>query len=177
MRAMASSACSAEPATEQRYLVVDGRRWRREDPSIPPPLAAELRAELMSARRAVAVALRAQDRNALAAARARVQDAKVALGERGTPWWIEWEARSPSAQTQRATATTRALLRRRGEGKTICPSDIARANAGSAWRAAMPMIRALVNELAARRELVVLQGGARVKASQTRGPIRIALPL
>lgn len=58
----------------------------------------------------------------------------------------------------------------------ICPSDIARANAGPAWRAAMPMIRALVDELAARREVVVLQGGARVQPQRARGPIRIALP-
>lgn len=114
---MASSTCSADP----RYLVVDGRRWRREDPSVPAPLAAELRAELMSARRAVAVSLRAQDRSALAAARARVHDAKVALGERGAPWWIAWEARSSSARAERAAATIRALLHHRGQSKTMWP--------------------------------------------------------
>lgn len=41
----------------------------------------------MAARRAVGVALRADDTRAERAARNRVQRAKVALGERGTPWW------------------------------------------------------------------------------------------
>ncbi|MFI6072286.1 hypothetical protein ACIA5C_11920 [Actinoplanes sp. NPDC051343] len=39
----------------------------------------------MAARRDVGAALRAGDDTA--AARARVQAAKVAVGERGTPWW------------------------------------------------------------------------------------------
>ena len=67
----------AEPerTPDGRYIVVDGRRWRATDPSIPEALAAELRSELMAARRAVGA--REPD------ARARVQDAKVALGERG----------------------------------------------------------------------------------------------
>jgi hypothetical protein len=54
----------------------------------------------MSARRAVGAALRAGDAEAEQAARSRVQTAKVALGERGTPWWEQspderqarWEA-------------------------------------------------------------------------------------
>lgn len=46
-----------------------------------------LRHELMSARRAVGAALKADDAAAEQAARARVQRTKVALGERGTPWW------------------------------------------------------------------------------------------
>jgi uncharacterized protein len=74
-----------------RYVVVDGRRWRATDPSIPEPAAAVLRSELMSARRAVAAALRAGDDDALSAARGRVQRTKVALGERGTPWWEQTE--------------------------------------------------------------------------------------
>ena len=45
--------------------------------------------ELMDARRAVAAARRAADPAAERAARDRVHAAKVALGERGTPWWIE----------------------------------------------------------------------------------------
>ena len=43
--------------------------------------------ELMSARRAVKEAKRAEDAQALKSARARVNDAKVALGERGPVWW------------------------------------------------------------------------------------------
>ena len=72
---------------EQRWVVIDGRRWRATDPLIPEDVAAELRKALMSARRAVGAARRAGDPVAERAARDRVQAAKVALGERGTPWW------------------------------------------------------------------------------------------
>jgi hypothetical protein len=70
-----------------RYVVINGRRWRATDPSVPEDVAALLRQELMAARRAVGAALRAPDPVAERAARARVHRAKTALGERGTPWW------------------------------------------------------------------------------------------
>jgi hypothetical protein len=41
----------------------------------------------MSARRAVGRALKTNDEKAEKAARARVQTAKIALGERGPKWW------------------------------------------------------------------------------------------
>ncbi|XVU29590.1 hypothetical protein ACQPZJ_21685 [Actinoplanes sp. CA-054009] len=68
-----------------RFLVINGRRWRATDPAIPEGEAAALRKALMAARRDVGKALRAGEDPA--SARARVQIAKVALGERGTPWW------------------------------------------------------------------------------------------
>ena len=74
-----------------RHVVIRGRRWRATDPLIPEEQAAELRHELMDARRAVGAALRAQDPVAERAARGRVQAAKTALGERGTPWWEQTE--------------------------------------------------------------------------------------
>ena len=43
----------------------------------------------MAARRAVGRALRAGDDDTLRAARAAVHAAKVALGERGAPWWTD----------------------------------------------------------------------------------------
>ena len=76
-----------ERTPDGRYVVVAGRRWRASDPMLPEEVAAALRSELMSARRAVGAGLRAGDAEAVGAARARVQRAKVALGERGTPWW------------------------------------------------------------------------------------------
>jgi hypothetical protein len=76
-----------ERTPDGRYVVVDGRRWRATDPEIPEEVAAVLRRELMSARRAVGAALRKGDEPAEREARARVQAAKVALGERGDPWW------------------------------------------------------------------------------------------
>ncbi len=74
------------PTTEDgHFVVISGRRWRATDPAIPEEVAAVLRKVLMAARRDVGSALRSgQDP---APARARVQAAKVALGERGTPWW------------------------------------------------------------------------------------------
>lgn len=83
-----------------RYLIIAGRRWRATDPAIPEEVAAELRRRLMDARRAVGAALRADDPSAERLARDRVQRAKVALGERGTPWWeqddqarrLRWES-------------------------------------------------------------------------------------
>ena len=70
-----------------RYFVVRGRLWRMSDPSLPEARRAALTKELMAARRAVGTALRADDAAALAAARAAVDRAKVALGERGAVWW------------------------------------------------------------------------------------------
>ncbi len=74
------------PTTEDgHFVVIDGRRWRATDPAVPEEAAAELRRRLMAARRDVGTAKRAGEDTG--PARARVQAAKVALGERGTPWW------------------------------------------------------------------------------------------
>jgi hypothetical protein len=42
-----------ERTPDGRYVVIDGRRWRATDPLLPEDVAAELRTQLMSARRAV----------------------------------------------------------------------------------------------------------------------------
>ncbi len=72
---------------DQRYIIVDGVLWRASNPELSEARRSELVGELMDARRAVAGALKAGDAGAEAAARARVQAAKVALGERGPVWW------------------------------------------------------------------------------------------
>lgn len=72
-----------------RYLVVRGRLWRCSDPALDPARRAELTAELMSARRAKGVAMRAGDDVAREVARARVDAAKHALVERGAVWWTD----------------------------------------------------------------------------------------
>ena len=76
-----------EKTPDGRYVIIDGRRWRATDPSIPEERRKELVAELMDARRAVGAAKRGSDPEAEKTARARVHAAKVALGERGKPWW------------------------------------------------------------------------------------------
>ena len=78
-----------ERTPDGHYVIIDGRRWRATDPSIPEERRQELVNELMSARRAVGAAKRAGDEVAERAARDRVHAAKVALGERGPKWWEE----------------------------------------------------------------------------------------
>ena len=158
----------AEPAGgDDRYLVVDGRRWRATDPSIPDPLRTELVRELMAARRAVGAGGGAE---AVAAARRRVQDAKVALGERGSPWW---ERTAGEVSPARVEATARSLLRNRSADATVCPSEIARVVASPDWRREMAAVRAVASELAAAGALVVRQRGRPVADPVTaRGPVR-----
>ena len=76
-----------EKTEDGHYVVIDGRRWRATDPSIPEAERKRLVSELMKARRDIAKALRDKDEEAEAAARRRVNKAKVALGERGVKWW------------------------------------------------------------------------------------------
>jgi hypothetical protein len=80
----------APPTTpDGRYLVVKGRLWRRSNPALGTRQRALLVEALMHARRDVGRALRSGDPVAERAARARVHRAKVALGERGSPWWTD----------------------------------------------------------------------------------------
>lgn len=76
---------SPEKTPDGHFVVIKGRKWRATDPLVPDDVGARLRQHLMSARRAVRSATSAGDASAERAARARVQRAKVALGERGTP--------------------------------------------------------------------------------------------
>jgi hypothetical protein len=72
-----------------RYFVVAGRLWRRSNPALDPAERQDLVNELMSARRAVRDGDGKGDPEAIAAARRRVDAAKVALGERGPVWWTD----------------------------------------------------------------------------------------
>ena len=71
----------------ERWLVVDGRRWRRTDPSLPDDVVAALKSHLGRGRSAVRVGTKNDDPDAVATARRRVSAAKHGLGERGDPWW------------------------------------------------------------------------------------------
>jgi hypothetical protein len=79
----------AVPTADGRYVVIDGRRWRATDPAIPPARREELTRALMAWRREVR---RTKGTDEEPTARAGVQAAKVALGERGTPWWEQSDA-------------------------------------------------------------------------------------
>lgn len=90
-----------ERTPDGRYVVIDGRRWRATDPAIPAERRAELQRILMAWRREVR---RTRGTDGERASRDGVQAAKVALGERGTPWWEQsdeerrdrWEGDVPS---------------------------------------------------------------------------------
>ena len=97
----------------QTHIEIGGRRWRTTDPAIPEDDRTLMVAELMSARRAVRSALSNDDQSAERAARARVHDAKVALGERGFRWWDAANESSVRLR-EREQATARVLERVRG---------------------------------------------------------------
>jgi hypothetical protein len=65
-------------------------------------------------------------------------------------------------------------VRRRGPGRSICPSEVARAFGGD-WRALMPAVRAAAAALQDEGRITVTQKGAPVRADAVRGPIRLAL--
>lgn len=149
-----------ERTADGRYIVVKGRRWRAADSSIPEPLRAELVAALMTGRRMV--------RTHRDTARVMVHDAKVALGERGDPWWEPTE----NGRQQRIGATIRTLARARGE-KTFCPSDVARVVGGERWRELMATVRDVAVGLRDDGIVQIRQKGVNVKGTDFSGPIRI----
>ena len=73
-----------EPTDDEKWLVVDGRRWRRTDPAIPADELTRLKSHLGRGRGGVRAASTDAE---LAATRHRTQVAKVGLGERGPAWW------------------------------------------------------------------------------------------
>ena len=78
-----------EHTPDGHYVIIDGRKWRATNPNLPEDVRQKWVDELMSARRAVGAAKKANDKDAENAARDRVQTAKEALGERGPKWWDE----------------------------------------------------------------------------------------
>ena len=75
--------------SDGRYIVVEGRLWRAANPHLAREVRQALVNRLMGARRAVKAALATGDPHQLSEARAGVQSAKEALGERGPPWWTD----------------------------------------------------------------------------------------
>ena len=152
------------------FVIVNGRRWRSSDPAIPENLRTQLVKELMAARRAVRDGTTAVE---IRKSRRRVNDAKIALGERGPAWWLPVEG--PSINS-RIDAALRALLRSREPGRSICPSDIARIAGGAAWRALLPVVRERAVAMTKRGELEILRRGRLVKRDLTKGVLRYRFP-
>lgn len=90
-----------EHTEDGHFVVIDGRKWRATDPDIPAERRDELQRVLMAWRREVR---RTKGTDEERRSRDGVQAAKVALGERGTPWWEQsdaerrarWEADVPA---------------------------------------------------------------------------------
>ena len=74
---------------DSRYLVARGRLWRAANPGLTREERQHLVDLLMDARRAVAAARHSGEAAALRQARAQVNAAKLALGERGPVWWTD----------------------------------------------------------------------------------------
>ncbi|MEM0900207.1 MAG: DUF3253 domain-containing protein [Pseudomonadota bacterium] len=66
----------------------------------------------------------------------------------------------------------------RGAGKTICPSEVARALSPveAEWRSMMPAVREEAAKLQIEGEIEVTQKGLAVSVPEAKGPIRLGLP-
>jgi hypothetical protein len=80
---------SALATPDGRYIVVKGRLWRATNPGLTQAQRTTCVQALMDARREVKAALGDGDPERLARARRAVDQAKVALGERGPAWWSD----------------------------------------------------------------------------------------
>ena len=171
-----------------RYIVVRERLWRAANPALSSEDRATWTKALMAARREVGRARRDGDLAAVALARTRVDRAKRALGERGPVWWTDGGRdynrhlvqNTPYAEwfgdAARFAPAILELLHERG-GRSLCPSDVARAEEPRGWRAHMDTVRAVARHLARRGLLIITQRGRAVDPSAAiKGPIRLTLP-
>ena len=98
-------------------------------------------------------------------------------------WERDWEqvkycsdacrSHKPGAPDDQLEAAILQLLDQRGAGKTICPSEAARAVFPKAWELQMEPARAAARRLVSAGRIVITQGGVVVDPSQAKGPIRL----
>ena len=95
----------------------------------------------------------------------------------------ETESTPPEAPTDVVAAAIIALIAARGEGKSICPTDAARAIAATrgetddlAWRRWLPPVRAAAVGLARAGRLVIYRKGKPADPDNFRGVVRYGLP-
>jgi hypothetical protein len=85
-----------------------------------------------------------------------------------------WENADVATERQ-AERTILDLLAKREPGKTICPSDAARAIDPDGFRELMPLVRDAARQLVAEGKIEVTQSGKRVDLDKARGAIRLRL--
>ncbi len=61
-------------------------------------------------------------------------------------------------------------------GKTICPSDAARAERGDDWRSVMKLVRRVAIKLARTGRIAIYRKGKPVDPETVKGVIRLGLP-
>ena len=83
-----------------------------------------------------------------------------------------------SVTRERIAEEVMRLCEARGPGKTVCPSEVARAlEAGeAAWRALMPGVREVAVALAREGRIAVYRKGRAIQDPEAGGPIRLGLP-
>lgn len=68
------------------------------------------------------------------------------------------------------------LVRQRGAGKSICPSEAAKRLDGEDWRGELKRVRAAARAMAEDGEIVILRKGKPIPPERMKGVIRLALP-
>lgn len=76
----------------------------------------------------------------------------------------------------RLTAHILRLVSESGAGKTICPSDVARAERGDDWRTLMKPVRRCAQKLAREGRIAIYRKGKAVDPEMFKGVIRLGLP-
>ena len=77
----------------------------------------------------------------------------------------------------RLRAQVIALVKERGVGKTICPSEVARAVRPDDWRPLMKKVRQAAIRLADDGQISIYRKGKPITTDQVRGVIRLGLPV
>jgi len=93
---------------DERWMLFNGRRWRRTDPLLDADSVTALKSHLGRGRSGVRAGKKNDSAEQIAAARRRVDLAKHGLGERGPYWWEEPEA-DRKARAREALAELDAL--------------------------------------------------------------------
>ena len=103
---------------------------------------------------------------------------KVTIGCRPAIYNADASTVASSQETELETVKKNFLVKKLGLGKTICPSDAARAleQEEQAWRALMPKIREVAQSLAHDGQIAIYRKGRAIPDHDVRGVIRLGLP-
>jgi hypothetical protein len=102
------------------------------------------------------------------------RDAKDIFGK-----FVGWRGSVSERGTAEIEAEILRLLSQRGKGKTICPSEVARAVGNSekrsTWEPLMEPVREVAKKMVADGKIVIMQRGQVVDGETAKGAIRFRL--